>query len=86
MSKTIYHYNVYDNGELILENVTPKEIREAIGENIQNVTVYASSGHKFKGRYTFESANDDTIVKTQSELAFEKEWAEAVDPLKMLFG
>lgn len=82
MSKTVHNYNVYDNGELILESVTPNEIRDYIGENIQNVGVYANSGHKFRGRYTFDFSDIETVVKSESELAFEKEWNDAIRPFK----
>lgn len=81
MSKTVHHYNVYDYGVLILENVTSQEIREALGDNIQCITNYVISGHKFRGRYTFDFVNDSEI-KTESELAFEKEWNDAVRPFK----
>ena len=81
MGKTLYTYDVYDNGELILKSLTPNEIRKQIGENVLNVTVYANSGHKFRGRYTFKFSTNRE-VKTEQELSFEKEWNDAVAPFK----
>ena len=76
-----FAYNVYDNGDLILENVSSYEIREHIGEKSLNIAVYANNGHKFKGRYTFEII-DEIDAKRQEEIEFINAWTEAVRPFK----
>ena len=76
-----FTYNAYDNGEIILKNVTSQEIRDHIGEKALNIAGYANNGHKYKGRYTFEIV-DETDAKRQEEIEFINAWTEAVRPFK----
>lgn len=76
-----YSYNVYDNGELILTNVTTAEIKEALGFAPPSIPQYVGTGHRFKGRYTFKWGKPVETVD-QTLLEFKKEWEEAIAPFK----
>lgn len=49
-----YYYNVFKNGELVMEKVTSKEICNQLGFRRQNLTDYIQRQLKYKGIYTFE--------------------------------
>lgn len=78
-----FTYNVYDRGELILENVTRVEINKALRMVVPNQLVhYAERGHKYLDRYTFEFANLSELAEGDADAEFIKEWTEAVKPFK----
>lgn len=52
-------YNVYDNGKMIMENVTFRDIAKKIGCSTINIPTYIEEGHKYAGRYTFELYESD---------------------------
>lgn len=70
----INKYNVYDNGELILENATRKEIVETLGCTTINIPTYADKNVKFQKRYTFEVAGSEE----KEESDFEREWNKTI--------
>ena len=75
MSKSkVNTYNVYDNDELIMKDVTRKQIVEALGCTTINIPTYAEEKVKYKKRYTFEVAGSDE----KEESAFEREWNKTV--------
>lgn len=49
-----YYYNVFKDGELVMEKVTSKEICNQLGFRKQNLTEYIRRQLKYKGSYTFE--------------------------------
>lgn len=75
MNKSVY--NVYDNGELVLESVFASEVREFLGSESLCVANYATFGTVFAGRYTISKADEDVA---RSEFA--RAWNEAVAPFK----
>ena len=66
-------YNVYDNGKLILEEVTHRAIANTLGCTTISITRYATEKLKWKNRYTFELCG---VVETSAAVdsKFEKEW------------
>lgn len=69
-------YNVYDNGNLVLENVTSRVIINTLGCTI-SLPRYAEEKTKWKGRYTFESCGVEEKVAAVDPI-FENEWNAAV--------
>ncbi len=49
-----YYYNVFKDGELVMEKVTSKEICNQLGFRRQNLTDYIQRQLKYKGSYTFQ--------------------------------
>lgn len=79
---SMFLYNVYDNGELILENANVGEIKKHIGiTNLQYISKYADSGYLYRGRYTFEIVKTDDNGDAYAS-KFEVDWNEAVKPFK----
>jgi hypothetical protein len=70
----INRYNVYDNGKLIMENATRKEIVDALGCTTINIIAYADKKLKYQKRYTFEVAGSEE----KEESDFEREWNKTV--------
>lgn len=54
-----YYYNVFKNGELVMEKVTSKEICNKLGFRMQNLTEYIQRQLKYKGVYTFRRYGDE---------------------------
>lgn len=73
-------YNVYDNGKLIMEKATRKEIVEKIGFKTVNVARYATEGVKYQDRYTFDVY--DVKKESAQTIAFKEKWNAAVAPFK----
>lgn len=72
-------YNVYDNGKLILKNVTRDVILKTVNCPTINLTCYAEKKVKYQGRYTFElSEVEEEVIRT----GFAKEWEETVKLFK----
>ena len=71
-------YNLYDNGELVLEEVLVKEIKAFLGVKDLNVSQYASLSVAFRGRYTIEKIEERITLDEE----FIKEWNKAVEPFK----
>ena len=69
-------YNVYDDGKLIIENQTHREIAKQIDCRTVSISKYAESGAKHAGRYTFEVV--ESVEPETREDAFAKEWNAAV--------
>lgn len=69
-------YNVYDNGNLVLENVTSRVIINTLGCSI-SIPRYAEEKTKWKGRYTFESCGAEELPAAVDP-KFEREWNAAV--------
>lgn len=70
-------YNLYEDGELVLENVFAEDIREYLGVDKLHVANYAEQGITYVGRYKFVKA-DETLARSK----FAREWEEAVAPFK----
>ena len=70
-------YNLYDNGELVLENVYAGDIKDYIGTDKISVANYVEHGFTYDGRYTMEKGDPD-LAHPQ----FVKEWNEAVAPFR----
>ena len=71
------YYNVYEDGNMILENVSRKEIEDAIGCKIHNVGSHIESGHKVAGKYTLSYSD-----KSDSLIDFPDKWEMAIAPFK----
>ena len=54
-----YYYNVFKDGELVMEKVTSKEICNQLGFRKQNLTEYIRRQLKYKGSYTFQRYGDE---------------------------
>lgn len=54
-----YYYNVFENGKLVMEKVTSKEICNQLGFRRQNLTDYIQRQLKYKGVYTFKRYGDE---------------------------
>lgn len=78
----IRRYNVYDNGELIMEKVQYKEIVDRLGGLSVSLTRYASEGLKYKQRYTFEHCDDIEKQESIQEIRFREQWEEVTAPFK----
>lgn len=75
-------YNLFDNGSLILENATPKEMRNHLGIKLPNsLAPYIEKGHKIKGRYTITYSGMENEPLSQDQ-DFIEEWRRAVAPFK----
>lgn len=72
-------YNVYDNGELIMANVTFRDIAKKIGCSTISIPNYIENGTKYAGRYTFGLCEEQPETK---ETAFSKKWNATVAPFK----
>lgn len=70
-------YNVYDNGELVLEEVTHRVVVNALGCPTINVAMYAIQGTKYKHRYLFELCGTEG-TRAAVDPKFEREWNAAV--------
>ena len=70
-------YNLYDEGELVLENVYAGDIKEYIGNDKINVSHYVENGVTYGGRYTMEKGDPDLVCSQ-----FAKAWNEAVAPFR----
>ena len=73
-------YNVYDNGKLIIENATHREIAKEIDCSTICISNYVDNGNKFAGRYTFEFSG--VAEPDNAETTFVREWNAAVAPFK----
>ena len=65
-------YNVYDNGNLILENVTQRMIVNTLGCTTISIPKYAEERMKWQKRYSFERCGVETPETI--ETAFAREW------------
>ena len=77
-------YNIYDNGVMVIENVTSSEIIRYLkcskSINFQN---YADRNVKFRGRYTFEvNQCYNEVATTDMRDGFCEEWEAAVRAFK----
>lgn len=70
-------YNVYDNGKLVLEEVTHRVVVNALGCPTINIALYASQGTKYQHRYSFELCGTEE-TKAAVDPKFESEWNAAV--------
>ncbi|MBP3677860.1 MAG: hypothetical protein J6I97_05895 [Agathobacter sp.] len=73
-------YNVYDNGKLIMKDVTHREIAKAIGCSTISIPQYIENGNKYAGRYIFEFSG--VAEPDNAETTFAREWNAAVAPFK----
>lgn len=77
-------YNMYDNGVMVMENVTGGEIvrylRCSKSINFQN---YAERNVVFRGRYTFKiNQHYNEVATTDMRDGFSEEWEAAVRAFK----
>ena len=72
-------YNVYDNGMCVLHNAPFKKVIEFIGNPKISLARYIQTGHKYRGRYTFEYGD---ALETEVAIKFKKDWDAAVAPFK----
>lgn len=70
-------YNLYEDGNLVLENVFAGDIKEYLGDDKLCVSNYAENGIVYRGHYTLEKADADL-----ARSMFAREWNEAVAPFK----
>ena len=75
-------YNVYDNGKMIMENVTFRDIAKEIGCSTISIPAYIEAENKYAGRYTFELYESDQPEPAVKETAFAREWNAAVAPFR----
>lgn len=75
-------YNVYDNGNLIMEKVTRREIVEKIGCETISLTRYATEGVKYQDRYTFSFYGEEEEIESAQMIAFREKWNAAVAPFQ----
>lgn len=68
------YYNVYEDGKLIMKNVTRKEITEKLNCSLRNLEYYLGSRKKLAGKYYIE------ISEKGGKSSFEEKWDEAVAP------
>lgn len=59
-------YNVYKDGEIVLENARSKEVVRFTGCSENSVSAYAKDGTRIKGKYTVEISG--TIQAYSSEI------------------
>lgn len=71
----VNRYNVYDDGKLIMENVTYGEIVKEIGCSTINITCYIDRNNKYRNRYTFEYSE---VKEVKADTAFAREWNKTV--------
>lgn len=70
-------YNLYEDGNLILENVYPEDIREFLGNEKLNVAHYALNGTVYREHFTMIKGDSDLVRSI-----FAREWIEAVAPFR----
>lgn len=70
-------YNLYDEGELVLENVYAEDIKDFLENDKINVSNYAENGITYGGRYTM-TKGDPEIARS----IFARAWDEAVAPFR----
>ena len=70
-------YNLYEDGNLILENVYSEDIQEYLGNEKINVPHYAKNGTVYGEHFIIEKG-DPELARTK----FAKEWDEAVAPFR----
>lgn len=74
-------YNVYDNGKLVLEEVTHRTVVNTLGCTTINIGLYAERKTKWKDRYTFELCEVEE-KSAAVDPKFESEWNAAVGLFK----
>lgn len=79
---SLCYYDVFDDGELILENVTRKDIESHFNAVIPNLTIYDADGIKYRGIYTIIKKNEGVKKVDTFEAFFSEEWTNAVKPFK----
>lgn len=75
-------YNVYDNRNLILENVTRVEMLKVVDCSKIKIQDYIDEGRTYKGRYTFEYGDAGEKYNAAQQVAFEERWKEVVAPFR----
>lgn len=70
-------YNLYDEGELVLENVYAEDIKEFLGNDKINISQYAENGIIYAGHYKIEKGDSDL-----ARSMFAREWDKAVAPFR----
>ena len=76
MSRPGYLYNIYDNGEKVMSEVTASEVESLIGMHISNVKKYAEEGTIYHKRYRVELI-EKSLLKQQYGIDPE-EWDRAM--------
>lgn len=74
----ILKYNVYDNGKMVLEDATAKEVCKYLESDNLRVAWYASEEKVYKDRYAIEKHEPEEKVDTVEEIAFKVRWEETV--------
>lgn len=79
-------YNVYDDGELMLENVTREEIIKNIGSAPVRMSEYINRKLIYRDKYSFLYGNSDYVNSISSHSTamdnFAKRWSDAIRPFK----
>ncbi len=70
-------YNLYEDGNLVLENVFAGDIKEYLGNEKLNISHYTEDGLVYGGRYVIKKG-DLELARTK----FAREWDEAVAPFR----
>lgn len=70
-------YNLYEDGELVLENVYAEDIREFLGNEKLNVPHYAMNGIIYGEHFAITKGDPDL-----ARSIFAKAWDEAVAPFR----
>lgn len=80
MMPKVNKYNVYDNGKLIIENATFREIAQELDCATISIPYYIENECKYQDRYTFELCS--TEHPETKESAFAREWNAACAKFK----
>lgn len=75
------HYDVYDNDELILTNVTRMDLEKYFNCTFCSLAKYDANGVKYRGRYTIILRENDQTGESWED-AFKREWDETVKLFK----
>ena len=75
-------YNVYDNGKLIMQKATRREIIDKIGCSTMSLTRYATECVMYQNRYSFEFYIENEKMVSMQELIFREKWEAAVAPFR----
>lgn len=70
-------YNLYEDGNLVLENVYPEDIQEFLGNEKLSVANYAENGTVYREHFTMEKGDPDLVGSE-----FARAWNEAVAPFR----
>lgn len=78
-------YNVFENGNLIFENATAKEIADALGSTQSSISTASQKETPFRGVYRIDRVSvEDRITPLNIPSSFWDEWVEVTNKLKKI--